>query len=691
MPTLIYDAFVSYSHKADGALSSRLQRALETIATPWYRRRSIRVFRDETTLKPTPALWNSIQTALDQSRYFILLASPQAARSAWVDKEIAHWLATSKRGFAPPIERLLLALTDGRLVWDAAAHPVPDFARTEPRVLPAALQGAFRQEPLYVDFTWAQTPETLTLKHRPFFDNVARLAAAVRGIELDELIGEDNRQHRRTLGTALTGGALVLGLGATAVLTWHQAQTLTLEKQHQTDAERVLPQLDAQLVAIRNAPTRDIAIEFVPESFFGESPAILELRLELDPLFTVPMSFFFARYVEGKTWPPDFGFTEPDHTEFSHQRARVDVKFAWFDRVLALQQEIDGTDTGIRPRFDLQLDGKEFMPGGPGLNLPQKMEIPSLQSLIDKKVRFRLIVHDPVARTAHEIDPATRPVTLRVLAAHDMSGTQEQLVLFDGNPSPLQKDALAGDYLFSRGPIERMVLLNLYPPVVAERRRADQALRDELLHLLKTRRPETADQRRLLARGVAGAARLAVVRGDPATALNAFLEVGSLLGPLVIESKGLPRREDGEAFYEAAVQPVAFYVRSRRFDDAQKYLPKLALIAERMLADAPDEPDYQRWRADAHLWEARVAAGTERWEQLATSLQSYVQCLTRVHEQIGSEATRNELVGALSQAIELAAKAPSGEGLSAPWRAELRRLSKPDAQRPTASASRTGR
>ena len=52
MTVFVYDAFMSYSQKADGAFAQALQGALEKIATPWYRRRSIRVFRDETTLKP---------------------------------------------------------------------------------------------------------------------------------------------------------------------------------------------------------------------------------------------------------------------------------------------------------------------------------------------------------------------------------------------------------------------------------------------------------------------------------------------------------------------------------------------------------------------------------------------------------------------------------------------------------------
>ena len=46
-PTL-YRAFISYSHAADGKLAPTLQAALQSFAKPWYRLRSIRVFRDKT-------------------------------------------------------------------------------------------------------------------------------------------------------------------------------------------------------------------------------------------------------------------------------------------------------------------------------------------------------------------------------------------------------------------------------------------------------------------------------------------------------------------------------------------------------------------------------------------------------------------------------------------------------------------
>src|SRR6266511_306145 len=76
-----YDAFVSYSHAADGRLAPALQEGLQSLGKAWYRRRALRVFRDKTSLTAAPELWPSIERHLAECRAFILLASPEAALS----------------------------------------------------------------------------------------------------------------------------------------------------------------------------------------------------------------------------------------------------------------------------------------------------------------------------------------------------------------------------------------------------------------------------------------------------------------------------------------------------------------------------------------------------------------------------------------------------------------------------------
>src|SRR3954467_11302592 len=111
---MTFDGFISYSHAADGQLAPAIQRGLHRLARPWHRRRALWIFRDQTGLAVTPALWSSIQHALDASEYFVLLASPEAAEAAGVNREVEHWVATK------PIERILPVVTGGEWRWDAA-------------------------------------------------------------------------------------------------------------------------------------------------------------------------------------------------------------------------------------------------------------------------------------------------------------------------------------------------------------------------------------------------------------------------------------------------------------------------------------------------------------------------------------------------------------------------------------------
>ncbi|MFN0067958.1 MAG: WD40 repeat domain-containing protein [Limisphaerales bacterium] len=111
--------------------------------------------------------------------------------------------------------RLLIVWTDGGLVWDGARA---DFDWSQTTALPRRLQGAFPQEPLHLDLRWARTASDLSLRRPGFADAIGRLSATLRGLSLDELIGEDVKQHRRTMALLRLAMATPVGVTATAVL-----------------------------------------------------------------------------------------------------------------------------------------------------------------------------------------------------------------------------------------------------------------------------------------------------------------------------------------------------------------------------------------------------------------------------------------------------------------------------------------
>src|SRR5262245_46816076 len=131
MPTT-HDAFLSYSHRADGELAASIETSLERLAKPLLKLRAMDVFRDQTSLTASPGLWHSILEHLSGSRWFILLACPASAQSPWCVKEMSWWL--ENRG----LQTLLIVLTDGELRWDPAAS---DFDWSTTTALSSALAG----------------------------------------------------------------------------------------------------------------------------------------------------------------------------------------------------------------------------------------------------------------------------------------------------------------------------------------------------------------------------------------------------------------------------------------------------------------------------------------------------------------------------------------------------------------------
>ncbi|MEW8232098.1 MAG: hypothetical protein AB2745_17360 [Candidatus Thiodiazotropha endolucinida] len=225
------DAFISYSHATDGRLAPAIQSGLRRFAKPWYRLRALNVFRDKSSLSASPGLWPSIEAALRQSRYFILIAAPEAAASEWVGKEVRWWIDHRST------ETLLIALSGGEIAWNTETGDF-DWQRTD--ALPRNLRGGYPVEPLYVDFRWALDRERLSLRDRMFAGAVADLAAPIHGKAKSNLIGEDIRQHRRIRLIAASAVAAIT-IGA-AVAVWQavvaeQRRKVALARQLAAQAE----------------------------------------------------------------------------------------------------------------------------------------------------------------------------------------------------------------------------------------------------------------------------------------------------------------------------------------------------------------------------------------------------------------------------------------------------------------------
>ncbi|RSS84367.1 TIR domain-containing protein [Streptomyces sp. WAC06614] len=277
-----YDAFISYSHAWDKSVAKAFQGHLQGFDRPWYRPRSLRLFRDETNLGASPHLWREIEQGLAASRWLVVLACPRAAQSPWVRQEIRWWRTHRST------DTLLIAWTDGTLAWDAERTEF-DWSRTD--ALPREeISGAFAAEPRWVDLRWLRTPEQASSANPRLLECVAEFVAPLTGRPKDELIGSHVRQHRRTvrmvqatvvlltvlLLTAVTGGVIAYLQRNNA-----RAQTLVAQSRQLVAQAAALrdgqPDLARQLLvqAYRLAPTPEVLGALVDSASL---PRVLHLR-----------------------------------------------------------------------------------------------------------------------------------------------------------------------------------------------------------------------------------------------------------------------------------------------------------------------------------------------------------------------------------------------------------------------------
>jgi outer membrane protein assembly factor BamB len=112
-----YWAFISYSH-VDRKWGDWLHRALETYRPPRgligkpgrdgvVRRKNPPIFRDREELPSSANLSDNINEALRESRYLIVICSPHAAISRWVNEEIIHFKSLGRE------DRVLCLIVEG--------------------------------------------------------------------------------------------------------------------------------------------------------------------------------------------------------------------------------------------------------------------------------------------------------------------------------------------------------------------------------------------------------------------------------------------------------------------------------------------------------------------------------------------------------------------------------------------------
>lgn len=193
-PVRRYRAFISYSHE-DERVARRLHHWLETYRIP---RKSVGrrtsqgivparltpIFRDRNEFAAADDLSDEVTSALSASDALIILCSPAAKASRWVDSEIRLFRRLH------PERKLLLGLLAGE----------PDISFPS-AVLEAGPDGHAR-EPIAADFRRNGDGHRLAR---------LKIVAGLVGLPLDEIIQRDSQRQLRRV-TAITLAALVAAL-----------------------------------------------------------------------------------------------------------------------------------------------------------------------------------------------------------------------------------------------------------------------------------------------------------------------------------------------------------------------------------------------------------------------------------------------------------------------------------------------
>jgi formylglycine-generating enzyme required for sulfatase activity len=205
-----YRAFISYSQK-DKAHARRVHKALESYRLPRgvdaegveaKTRKVGRCFRDDEEMGAATDLGAALQGAIADAENLIVVCSPHAAQSKWVNEEIIHFKRTGRA------DRIFAVIVAG--------EPTPSPGRQDRECFPPALRfelgpdGALTDRPA--------EPLGLDVRKEPFRRLVVRLAAGLIRTPFDALWKRELRHARvraATTSLAVTLALLILAVAVT--------------------------------------------------------------------------------------------------------------------------------------------------------------------------------------------------------------------------------------------------------------------------------------------------------------------------------------------------------------------------------------------------------------------------------------------------------------------------------------------
>lgn len=240
MDSVRYRAFLSYSHR-DAKWGAWLHQKLESYRPPRsligtltqhgpVPRRLVPIFRDREELASATDLGSAINEALRQSACQIVICSPSAARSRWVNEEVLAFKRLGREG------RIFCLIVDGE------PNASDDPARAQEECFPPALRfqlgadgnlSTTRTEPIAADARAGKDGRS---------NAKLKLIAGVLGVGFDSLRQRELHRRQRRLFTiaaaALTGMVATSALATAALIARATARRQTAVAQREAEVAR---------------------------------------------------------------------------------------------------------------------------------------------------------------------------------------------------------------------------------------------------------------------------------------------------------------------------------------------------------------------------------------------------------------------------------------------------------------------
>ena len=261
-PSFKYRAFITYAHE-DEQKARWLRKKLEEFPVPQnlvgrkgrfgkIPSRLYPIFRDRDELPGSAQLGSIIEQALNDSSHLVVLCSPHAVKSRWVNEEIRLFKQMGKG------DRILCLLLDGEPMAEDLAH-----AKGK-ECLPLAVRRKIDQNGNLIDEIDEPGAADLRDSGDGEKDALLKIVAGLLGLGLDEIKQRDMiaRQRKLALITAFSVLFAFSGIGL--------ATYAFFQQQKANEAEKTA--IEERKIALEELAKTKVVTQFVQSLFFSLDP-----------------------------------------------------------------------------------------------------------------------------------------------------------------------------------------------------------------------------------------------------------------------------------------------------------------------------------------------------------------------------------------------------------------------------------